>query len=266
MNYLINKLLPVLLILGLVISCKDVEKNPSSCDYETIESDGVCMKGKYKAKIMLAQLNEQIFETNFIRKHFTINDNNRIVFNRVAYLETLNSSEKPPVLTYFEQEQIIKKYLVVLKQNIEQLHEIDDDVAWDMSNKLENLRWVIQSEINLKAPTWIDKNFNNWPSTQQEGYLAEYIAFVNELGESEDANYFSIEKFVNDEINQSNTFELVTYLPDSEEGEEALINIRNKTAKRVDCLGSSFQACIDQIKESSKIRYPLLYNNFFNFL
>ena len=97
-----KKIVGFIALLTMAIGCKDIEKNPSGCDYGYVTNNsGECLSNSYSLGLKIQSANKNLYNRQFIRSYITDRPENGVT-NWVAS-EIVNSLNSEDIIsTYVE--------------------------------------------------------------------------------------------------------------------------------------------------------------------
>ena len=271
------KFLLGLLIVSSIVSCKDVEKNPSGCEYGTVNEDGMCVRASYKAEKVIEEVNQSLF----IKEYFDVvvdeyyGDRKIYELKIQKFTNELNNGDQVANLQSMIKK--VSKNLEFLRAKFAKMEEVYEvaysEALWNYKNRVETLITDLESiqnsleysenkRILVRDYHWMDEE-------QKKEYAKKYDAKAQDLKTIADRKEYLLGEYkvkvVNSRASGYNLkleiiYEYQGY--NSEIGKDLRNGVERYFLADESCQDDQLQVCISDYYQTVEDEALTLYNNY----
>lgn len=241
-----------------LISCKDVEKNPSSCEYgHQNQGDGVCLSTSFVAQSKIAQAKKEIFNRKFILDNIQeTNDQNgysEFSWNLENLLIELREENHLEIgVNFIKSQRLLRNKVSTYSQELYNLYyNSSENGLYEEYRRAENLKNLLDTTVFNNAEVF-DSSFYELPPVEQEEVLTKKIEVLNYLSELSDG-VTPIHYGLN-----SGEVHLILYKSYEQSGRSVLEKTRESLAELPECK-NQLSICINTVKNLVETEMNSLY-------
>ena len=270
------KFLVSFLLLTTLISCKEVEKNPSGCDYDTVNEDGICMRSSYKGEKIIEEINQSLF----IKEYYELKDSEKLgheVYDLQMDKVQKELNEGNQVGNYQVFIKKLEKNLEFLSDKVKKLNEIYDSSYSDgLYNQIRKTETLIEEMTRLKESfedfskmSLLGSSYDSMSDDERVEYAQKYDGAVADLKKIADMEKVALGKFhlevtYDREAGYRHTLNIFYQLEDrnSQIGDDLRNGVERYFLADEACQDAQLQVCISDFYQTVENNATIIYNKF----
>lgn len=270
------KLTYLFLLLTLISSCRDVEKNPTSCDYDMISEDGLCVRASYKGE----QAMREVSQSKFIREYFNLVEeqyNQNMVYDLKLDKVKKELNEGDQVTNFYLFTKKISKNLELLDIQRSKLQNLyDRSYSSDVYTLMSRVETLIRELENFAKTlnntyyfAFINSDYVNMSDEQKADYAKKYDAKVADIkammgGSPENFGRFELGVSNHRDNGYTHSYSInYSYKDyDSSIGQDMRNGIERYFLADENCQGDQLSVCVQDYYRDVEQDALLLFNNY----